>query len=59
MLTQFTRSIETCLVVEEFDGTEVILDPFSEDLVFSAGFGTFVGDGSADVSIEPEIVELD
>ena len=42
------------LVVEKFDGTKVVLDPFSEDGVFLASIGQFSSHAPSDVGIEPE-----
>ena len=42
------------LVVEELDGTEVISDPFSEDVVFTSSFSGLLGHGFVDRGIEPE-----
>ena len=43
-----------CLVVEEFNSTKVVLDPFSEDGVFLSSVGQFTAHTSADISIESE-----
>ena len=42
------------LVVEEFDGSEVISDPLSEDAVFTASLSGLVSHGLVDRGIEPE-----
>ena len=43
------------LVVEEFNSTKVVLDPFSEDGVFLSSVGQFTAHTSADISIESEM----
>ena len=43
-----------CLVVEEFNSTKVVLDPFPEDGVFLSSVGQFTAHTSADISIESE-----
>jgi len=42
------------LVVEEFNSTKVVFDPFSEDGVFLSSVGQFTAHTSADISIESE-----
>ena len=43
-----------CLVVEELDGTKVVLDPLSEDGVFLSSVGQFTVHAPANVGIESE-----
>ena len=49
------RAHSTCgLVVEEFNSTKVVFDPFSEDGVFLSSVGQFTLHAPTDIGIESE-----
>ena len=48
------KQLSYLLVIEEFNSTKVVLDPFSEDGVFLSSVGQFTVHAPADIRIESE-----